>query len=183
MRLLAAAAAAVLAAGCAGGGGSTGATGLSAPPASTLPASGTVTYTDGRVYTVAPAGTTLTLPGVAVRATAVRWAGSVAGAIRPPGTRVFAVVTVAITNRTSAAQLVGGTQLWFLDASRRAYLAAARARVPDPLVGMTVAPGGTVTGTLVFAVPRRGDGHLLVYTFADAAAVAQAHHVGLLTLG
>jgi Domain of unknown function (DUF4352) len=183
VRLLAAAAAALLAAGCGGGGGATSAGGLSAPPSSTLPSSGTVTYTDGRVYTIAPAGSTLTLPGLAVRATAVRWAAAVAGAIRPPGTRVFAVVTVAVTNRTQAAQLVGGTQVWFLDASRRAYLAAAGARVPSPLVGATVPPGGTVTGTLAFAVPGRSAGRLLVYTFADAAAIADAHHVGLLGLG
>jgi hypothetical protein len=183
VRLLAVGALAAVAAGCAGGTGAAATGGTGAPPSSTLPVSGTVTYTDGRIYTVAPRGATLKIPGIAVRVVGIRWAPSVAGAQRPPGTRTFAIVTVTATNRTHAPQLLAATQIWLLDPNRRAYLAAARARIPHPLVGATLPPGVGVTGNLVYAAPGRTTGNLLVYTFADATAIAKAHHVGLIAYG
>jgi len=40
-------------------------------------------------------------------------------------------------------------------------------------------PRGRVTGRVVFPMPGKTAGGLLVYSFADAAAIAKATHVGL----
>jgi hypothetical protein len=77
-RLGALVAVAVTLAGCGGGGGGTSTEPVTAPPASTLPTSGTVTYTDGRVYTVAPLHTALRLDDVDVRVQI--WLRNAAGA-------------------------------------------------------------------------------------------------------
>jgi hypothetical protein len=184
---LAAAAVLAVAAGCAGGGadaaGSTG--GGSGPPprVTVLPTSGTVSYTDGRVYTIAPRGTTLTLRDIAVRVVSLHWAAAVPGAVHLPGTKTYALLTLTVTNRSRVPQVLGATQMWLLDAQNHAYLASPRARAGRSLLGPVLAPGAAVTGTLVFPTPGRISGNLLVYAFADAAAIARAHHVGLLAYG
>jgi len=59
-------------AGCGSGGDSS--TGSPGPKrVATLPTSGTVTYTDGRVYTVAPLGSVLRLDDIAVKVQKVDW--------------------------------------------------------------------------------------------------------------
>jgi hypothetical protein len=154
------------------------------PHAATLPASGTVQLPDGRVYTVAAKGTPLVLDDIQVRLGSIKWVSS-AGVSNPaPGTHAYAVVSLSVQNLSGAAHTIPITQFWLLDAALHEYLPQAHTNVPRPLVGMKVAPGVTVHGTLVFATPRRfAVGTLLVYRFADAANVAHAKHVGIVRLG
>jgi Domain of unknown function (DUF4352) len=148
-----------------------------------LPKSGTVRL-DGRIYTVADVGQTLQLGDISVRLKSIGWRHSVHVKVTPPGTTEYAVVTLTLTNRAATINRVGLTQFWLLDANRHPFLAAGGAGVPRPLVGLAIAAGGTVTGQLVFPVPARfGNGTLLVYQFADAAAIAKAAHVGIARFG
>jgi uncharacterized protein DUF4352 len=173
-------------AGCGSGGDS--ATGSSGPKrVATLPTSGTVTYTDGRVYTVAPLGSVLHLDDIDVKVRGVAWKpkvdlGSVAGvAIKPPpGTRTFGVVTLTVTNKSRRPERLGVTQIWLRNAAGSPYLASATARVPDNLLRMPIPAGKSVTGALVFPTPQEETGYLLVYRFDDSKAIAKASHVGLL---
>ena len=181
-RLLATAAAAAALTACSGGGGGSSSV-STAPPSSTLPSSGTVTYTDGKVYTVAPLGSTLTLDDVAVRVDGIEWVRHVDIPVTPPGTKMFGVVRVTVTNRSTADQTVALTQIWLLDSENHAFLAAATAKLPHPLVGAAIGPGQSITGTLVYPAPKRETGNLLVYRFGDATAIAHARHVGLVRYG
>jgi hypothetical protein len=173
-------------AGCGSGGDSS--TGSPGPKrVATLPTSGTVTYTDGRVYTVAPLGSVLRLDDIAVKVQKVDWKpevdlGSVGGvSIKPPpGTKTFGVVTLTVTNTSRKPERLGVTQIWLRNAAGSPYLAAATANVPDNLLNMAIRPGKTVTGTLVYPTPAKATGYLLVYRFDDAKAIAKANHVGLL---
>lgn len=172
----------LLAAGCSGGGSSGSAGSDTAPPSSTLPVSGTVTYKDGKVYTVAPLGAKLALDDVSVKVDGVEWVDRL-GAPLPPGTTIFGVVRLTVTNTSGVAQTVTPTQIWLLDPQNHAFLASAAAQVDHPLIGMTIAPGKSATGTLAFPAPGREKGNLLVYRFADSTAIAHAHHVGLVRYG
>jgi hypothetical protein len=173
-------------AGCGSGGDSS--TGSSGPKrVATLPTSGTVTYTDGRVYTVAPLGSVLRLDDISVKVQTVDWRprvdlGSVAGvAIKPPpGTKTFGVVTLTVTNTSRKPERLGVTQIWLRNSAGSPYLASATAQVPDNLLRMPIPAGKAVTGALVFPTPRRETGYLLVYRFDDSKAIAKASHVGLL---
>jgi hypothetical protein len=179
-RLLPLVAASLCLAGCASGGGGSSTGPKTPPPSSTLPTSGTVTYTDGRVYTVAPQGRVLRLDDISVQVRSVIWRRSVKVGFKPPGTKIFGLVTLRIGNLTRSRQQVGLTQIWLRDAGGDPFLASARASVPRNLLTMPIPPAGTVTGTLVYPVPRRESGYLLVYRFGDAKAIAKAKHVGLL---
>jgi hypothetical protein len=170
------------AAGCSGGGAATSGGSNTAPPSSTLPVSGTVTYTDGKVYTVAPLGSKLVLDDVSVTVDGVEWTRNVDAPL-PPGTTIFGVVRVTLTNTSRANQTVAPTQIWLLDSKNHAFFASATAHVDHPLVGMSLGPGQSVTGTLVYPAPGRQKGNLLVYQFADATAIAHATHVGLVGYG
>jgi hypothetical protein len=172
--------AALCLAGCSSGGGGSSAAQTGPPTVSTLPTSGTVKYTDGRIYTVAPLGRTLRLDDISVRVQSVVWRRSVKVAFKPPGTKIFGLVTLTVTNPTRSRQQVGLTQIWLRDAAGDPILAAASATVPHNLLEMPIPPGATVTGTLVYPAPQRETGYLLVYRFADAKAIAKAKHVGLL---
>jgi hypothetical protein len=184
-RLAALAAGLVAAASACSGGGSAATSGpaASAPPSSTLPSSGTVTYTDGKVYTVAPLGSTLRLDDIAVKIDGIEWRRHVDLQLTPPGTKAFAVVRVTVTNNSKANQSIPLTQFWLLDARNHAYLASAKAHVAHPLVGAALGPGQSLTGTLVYPTPARETGNLLVYRFADARTIAHATHVGLVRYG
>jgi Domain of unknown function (DUF4352) len=175
-------AAALAGGGCSGGGAATSGGSNTAPPSSTLPVSGTVTYTDGKVYTVAPLGSTLVLDDVSIKVDGVEWTRDV-GAPLPPGTTVFAVVRVTLTNTSGADQTVAPTQIWLLDSKNHAFFASAAAHVDHPLVGMSIGPGESATGTLAYPTHGRQKGNLLVYRFADATAIAHATHVGLVRYG
>ena len=173
-------------AGCGSGGDSS--TGSSGPKrVSTLPTSGTVTYTDGRVYTVAPLGDVLHLDDIDVKVQSVDWKrrvdlGTVAGvAIKPPpGTKTFGIVTLTVTNKSRRPERLGVTQIWLRNAAGSPYLASATARVPGNLLRMAIPAGRSVTGALVFPTPQKETGYLLVYRFDDSKAIAKASHVGLL---
>jgi len=173
---------ALAACGCSGGGASSSAGSDTAPPSSTLPTSGTVTYKDGKVYTVAPLGEKLVLDDVSVKVDGVEWTKNIDAPL-PPGTSIFGVVRVTLTNRSDATQTVAPTQIWLLDATNHAYLASTAAKVGHPLVGTAIGPGQSATGTLVFPTPGRQTGNLLVYRFADATQIAKAEHVGLVRYG
>jgi Domain of unknown function (DUF4352) len=179
-RLVPVLAAALVLAGCSSGGGGTSA-GQAGPPVVTrLPTAGTVRYKgDGRIYTIAPLGHVLRLDDIDVRVRSVTYRPSVKVAFKPPGTTTFAVVTLTITNVTKARRLVGPTQIWLRNATGFPYLAAQTTGVPRNLLTTPVPAGAAVTGTLVFPVPRRETGYLLVYRFQDAKAIAKATHVGL----
>jgi hypothetical protein len=176
-------AAAALAAGCSGGDSAGSGGSNTAPPSSTLPRSGTVTYTDGKVYTVAPLGSTLVLDDVSVKVAGIEWAAAIGGASLPPGTTIFGVVRVTVTNTSDATQTIAPTQIWLLDSKNRAFISSAAAHVRHPVVGKSLGPGQSATGSLVFPAPRRETGNLLVYRFADATDIAHAHHVGLVRYG
>jgi hypothetical protein len=184
-RIAALAAVAACLAGCAGSGSSS--TGSSGPArVATLPTSGTVTFTDGRVYTVAPLGAVLHLDDIEVRVRSVAWKprvdlGSVGGvAVKPPpGTKTFGVVTLTVTNKSTRPERLGVTQIWLRNAAGSPYLASATARVPDNLLRMPIPPGKSVTGALVYPTPQQETGYLLVYRFDDSTAIAKATHVGL----
>jgi hypothetical protein len=169
-------------AGCAGGSSASSAGSNTAPPSSTLPVSGTVTYTDGKVYTVAPLGSKLTLDDVSVKVDGIEWTRALDAPL-PPGTTVFGVVRVALTNTSRVTQTVAPTQIWLLDSKNHAFLASAAAHVDHPLVGTTLGPGQSATGMLVYPAPGRQKGNLLVYRFADATDIAHATHVGLVRYG
>ena len=186
-RLVALVAVAACLAGCASGGGDSSGSSTGPKRVSTLPTSGTVTYTDGRVYTVAPLGSVLRLDDIAVTVRGVAWKrhvdlGKVAGVTikPPPGTKTFGLVTLAVKNMTQEPEHIGLTQIWLRNAAGSPYLAAATANVPDNLLKMAIPPGKTVTGTLVYPTPAQATGYLLVYRFDDARAIAKAEHVGLL---
>jgi uncharacterized protein DUF4352 len=179
---LAALAAVLVTAGCSGGGSSASAGSNTAPPSSTLPVSGTVTYKDGKVYTVAPLGAKLALDDVSVKIDGVAWVDRL-GAPLPPGMKMFGVVRLTITNTSGVAQTLTPTQIWLLDRDNHAFLASVGAQVDHPLIGVTIPPGKSVTGTLAFPAPTREKGNLLVYRFADSTAIAHAHHVGLIRYG
>ncbi|MGN6379203.1 MAG: DUF4352 domain-containing protein [Gaiellales bacterium] len=153
------------------------------PQAKTLPTSGTVRLPDGRVYTVAAPGTPLVLDDIKVRLLSVNWVRSAGVANPPPGTSRYAVVVLSVQNLSSAAHTIPVTQFWLLDPGLHEYLPRARSSVPQPLVGKRVEPGAGVRGSLVFPTPGEfARGTLLVYRFADAAAIAHAKHVGILRL-
>ena len=175
-------AAALAASGCSGGGSGASAGSDTAPPSSTLPRSGTVTYTDGKVYTVAPLGSKLVLPDISVKVLGVAWTKRVEAPL-PPGTTIFGVVRMTVTNTSTATQTIAPTQIWLLDSKNHAFLASASAKVGRSLIGASIGPGQSTTGTLVFPAPGRETGNLLVYQFADAAQIARAHHVGLVRYG
>ncbi|MEP6642278.1 MAG: DUF4352 domain-containing protein [Gaiellales bacterium] len=179
-RLVALIATALTLAGCGGGGGGTSSGPVAAPPASTLPTSGTVTYKDGRVYTVAPLHTALRLDDVVVRVKSVVWRPTVKVGFKPPGTTTYGLVTLTVTNLAQTSQKVALTQIWLRNAAGAPYLAAATASVPRNLLGLPIPAGKSVTGTLVYPAPQRETGYLLVYRFGDAKAIAKAKHVGLL---
>jgi hypothetical protein len=126
-----------------------------------------------------PAGRTLRLDDIALQIHHVSWARTVPGAIKPPGTSVFAVVEVTVTNRTSKPQTVGPTQIWLIDAGMQVFLGSPHAQVSRPVFGHPIPPGGSYTGNLTFGLPRRLPGGLLVYRFADANAIAHAQRVGV----
>jgi hypothetical protein len=183
-RVAALAVAALVAAGCSGGGSAASGSTNTAPPSSTLPVSGTVTYTDGKVYTVAPLGSKLVLDDVSVKVDGIEWTRDLKAPL-PLGATVFGVVRVTLTNTSGVDQTVAPTQIWLLDSKNHAFLAsaAAAAEVGHPLVGMSIGPGQSATGTLVYPTPRRETGNLLVYRFGDATAIARATHVGLVRYG
>lgn len=172
----------IAASACSGGGASSSGGSNTAPPSSTLPVSGTVTYTDGKVYTVAPLGSKLVLDDVAVKVDGIEWTRHVDAPL-PPGTTIFGVVRVTLTNRSRVAQTVAPTQIWLLDSKNHAFFASPTAQVDHPLVGMSIGPGQSTTGTLVYPAPGRQTGNLLVYRFADATHIARARHVGLVRYG
>ena len=91
------------------------ATAPTVPQATTLPSSGTVQLPDHRIYTVAAPGQTPELDDIALKIHVVRWRRSVPGAVATPGTAIFAIIQVSITNRSSKAQKVGPTQIWLID--------------------------------------------------------------------
>jgi hypothetical protein len=139
---------------------------------------------DGRIYTVAAAGTPLQLDDIRVVLRSLRWERSVGATVSPPGTRTFAVVKLMVQNLGSSPGAITATQFWLLDSANQEYLTESHTDVPDPLVGRRVAAGASVSGTLVFPAPRKFTSQtLLVYRFADAAAIARAKHVGILRLG
>lgn len=174
---------ALAATGCSGGGSSSSAGSDTAPPSSTLPVSGTVTYKDGKVYTVAPLGSKLVLDDLSLTVDGIEWTTHVDAPL-PPGAHTFGVIRVTLTNTSDVTQTVSPTQIWLLDATNHAFLASAAAKVSHPLVGTSLAPGESVTGTLVFPAPGgRQTGNLLVYRFADATHIVGAKHVGLIRYG
>lgn len=168
------------AAGCSGGSSTPAATTSSVRTASTLPASGTVKLPDGRIYTVSAPGHPLRLDDVEVDLRKVAWSKSVKIPVAPPGTSDYAIAKVSVTNLGKVTRKITLTQFWLLDPSRHEYLAAAGSNVPKNLVGRLINPGQTLRGSLVY--PTAGSfssGALLVYRFADSAAIAKARHVGL----
>jgi hypothetical protein len=150
-----------------------------APAAKTLPSTGSVTLPDGKVYTVVAPGQTLTLKDLTFKIISVHWRKSMAVAATPPGTRTFAVVAATIKNTGSTEATVGPTQIWLLDQGMRTHLAVQVAHLPGQLIGKAVPAGQEKSGLLVYAMPARTPGSLLVYTFADAQAIAGATHVGV----
>jgi Domain of unknown function (DUF4352) len=172
---------ALLAASCMGGGGSSAgstASSSSVPTGTTLPQSGTVKLPDGVVYTVAAPGETLRLDNLTLRIAGVSWRSSVPGAVGPPGTKLYAVFKVRLGNgSTTQPGTVAPTQIWLRNTLNHTFLASGTAKVPNQLVGMTISPGQTVTGSLVFPVPGKQQGGLLVYRFGDTPASAK--HVGV----
>lgn len=182
MRLVALLLLALLAAGCMGGSGSPsgGDSGTTAavPTAQTLPDSGTAKLPDGKVYTVAAPGQTLRLDNLTLRIVAVQWRTSVPGAVSPPGTKLYAVFRVRLGNAsTTRSGTVAPTQIWLRNTLNHTFLASGTAKVANQLIGRTLSPGETVTGSLVFPVPGKQEGGLLVYRFGDTPA--KAAHVGI----
>jgi uncharacterized protein DUF4352 len=168
------------AAGCGGGGSATTAGSAdTAPHAKTLPPTGTVTLPDGKVYTVVGPGQTLTLKDLTFKIISVHWRASMAVAGKPPGTRIYAVVAATIKNTGSEQATVGPTQIWLLDQGGHTHLAAQVSHLPGQLIGKAVPAGQAVSGLLVYPMPAKAPGSLLVYTFADAQAIAGATHVGV----
>jgi hypothetical protein len=171
----------VLAAACSGGGSAstapTGSTAASVPTVATLPPHGTVKLSDGVIYTVVAPGSTLKLDNVALRIDNVRWEKSVSVPFKPLGTRIYAVFTVTVTNLSGGDTTLSPTQIWLRNEGNRPFLAAGQAAVPRQLVGATLPAGGNVTGTLVFPLPAKLAGGLLLYRLGDLPATAK--HVGI----
>jgi hypothetical protein len=172
------------AAACNGGGSSAtsdggGTSGPSVPQATTLPASGTVQLPNKLIYKVVPPRQELTLDDIALKIHRLSWGRTVKGAVKSPGTSIYAVLQVTVTNRSSKPQRVGPTQIWLIDDAMNVFLASPQAQVPNPVIGHPIAPGGSFTGNLTFGLPRRLPGGLLVYRFADADAIAHAKQVGV----
>ncbi|MGZ4431803.1 MAG: DUF4352 domain-containing protein [Gaiellales bacterium] len=169
------------AAACSGGGsaGSSGGNSSAVPTAQTLPRQGTVRLPDRRIYTVSAPGATLRLDDISLRIVAVGWQRHVQVPFSPPGTRTFAVVTAKVHNLGTRDATITPTQIWLIDGQGHTFLAAARSNMLDPLIGQTVPAGGSVSGVLVYPMPDRRPGSLLVYRFADARAIARATHVGV----
>jgi hypothetical protein len=178
MRLTALLAIALATAACSGGSSSSSSGGAtSGPPvATTLPNAGTVRLSDGKTYTVVAPGQTLELDNLALKIRSLSWHKNVSVTFKPPGTSTYAVFTVTVENRGDQAGTVLATQIWLRSTLNHAYLAA-DADVPRPLIGKQVQPGAKVTGALVFPLPGRVDGGLLVYRFGDTPAGAK--HVGI----
>ncbi len=172
----------LVAAACSGGGsattgGGTTTTDQTVPTAETLPPSGTVKLSDGVVYTVVAPGATLKLDNVTLHIDRLNWRRNVSVAIKPPGTRIYAVFTVTMGNLSGSDETVLPTQIWLRNEGNRPFLAAGQPGVPDPLVGATLPAGGKVTGTLVFPLPQKLAGGLLLYRLGDLPATAK--HVGI----
>jgi hypothetical protein len=182
-RALALALAAAACAGCASAGGATrnGSTGAHAAAAQN--ASGnTITTEDGRVYTVASSGEALRLDDLSVRLVRVTFTRHAAVGVAPAGTTTYARATLRLRNTSKRRQVVRDTQIWMLDGLGHTFLAA-RAKLPQQLLGRALAPGQAALGTIVFPLPaRRSATSLLVYRFADGRAIAHAKHMGLLRL-
>jgi hypothetical protein len=172
-----------LVAGCSGDDSSSTGVPVSTPTAisesETLPAEGTARLPDGRVYTVVPAGQTLELEDIGLRIDRLRWRNDAGVSMPPLGTMTYAVVTVTVENRGSEQASVQPTQIWLLSATNHAFLPANETNVPRSVLMRSLEPGQKLTGTLVFPLPRRTGGGLLVYPFADAAAIATAKDVGV----
>jgi hypothetical protein len=171
----------LLAAACSGGGSTPStppaSTATSVPTVATLPPHGTVKLSDGVIYTVVAPGNTLRLDNVTLRIDNVRWEKSVSVPFRPLGTRVYAVFTVTVTNLSGDDTALSATQIWLRNQGNRPFLAAGQADVPRPLVGAKLPAGGSVTGTLVFPLPAKLSGGLLLYRLGDLPATAK--HVGI----
>jgi hypothetical protein len=180
-RLTAPLALVLLAAACSGGGGAastpSGSTAASVPTVATLPGHGTVKLSDGVIYTVVAPATTLKLDNVELRIDNVRWAKSISVPFTPLGTRIYAVFTVTVTNLSGGDTTLSPTQIWLRNQGNRPFLAAGQANVPHPLVGAALPAGGSVTGTLVFPLPAKLAGGLLLYRLGDLPATAK--HVGI----
>ena len=135
--------------------------------------------------TIAPPGSVLKLGDVSVKIMRFEWQKHVAAVVKLPGTRIYAVVRLRVTNTGDTPGTAVPTQFWLLDSARHEFLALPKAQVPDPLIpqpltGRTVAPGASIAGSLVFGTPGRFDsGSVLVYQFKDARAIAKATSVGL----
>jgi hypothetical protein len=177
-RLIATLAMLLLAAACSGGGSASGGTPAtssapSVPTAETLPRSGTVKLSDGIIYTVVAPGATLKLDNVTLRINHVAWSRHISVAAEPPGTRIYGVFSVTVGNRSDQDVTLGLTQIWLRNEGNRPFLAAGQAGVPTPLVGAALPAGGTVTGTLVFPLPSKLEGGLLLYRLGDLPATAK----------
>lgn len=146
--------------------------------AQTLPAEGTAKLPDGRIYTVVSPGQALKLDDVTLLLDRITWSTvSSSDAKAPPGARYIASADVTIGNRTTDPQTVGPTQIWLL-AGASTFVAN-----PGGIVGKQVQPGKTRQGKVGFYLPRKQVGGLLLYRFADAAAIAKAKHVGVARYG
>jgi len=178
LRLTALLAVVLAAAACSSSSGSSApASGQGPPTASTLPASGTVKLSDGKIYTVAAPGETLHLDNLTLHINKVGWNRHIDAPVTPPGTRTYAVFSVDVSNGTKTTQSIQATQIWLRNTLNHTYLASVAAKVPDPLIGQRIQPGQKVTGDLVFALPGHMQGGLLVYRFGDQPATAT--HVGI----
>jgi hypothetical protein len=151
----------------------------SIPEVQQLPAEGTVRYS-GRVYTVAAPGSTLELDDVSLTIDSFGWQKNVAVAVEPPGTTTFGIFQVTVTNHGDRPATILPTQIWLLDTGNHPFIAAAGAGIDQPLIGKAVPPGKSVSGVLVYPVPKKVEGGLLLYRLADAERIAKAEHVGLL---
>ena len=133
---------------------------------------------------MAKPGATLSVGDISVKMLKMQWERQPGVKHAIPGTRIYAVVSLRVTNNGAVAGTVTPTQFWLLDVLHREYLAAAQNDVPNPLIGKKVAPGKSVNGTLVFGVPRKlTAGFVLAYQFKDAKSIAKATEVGLLQFG
>jgi hypothetical protein len=169
---------AMAASACSGGGTAATSAAASGPPVATkLPPSGTVRLPDGITYTVAAPGQTLALDNLSLRIDNLRWTRHIQVPVVPPGTTIYAVFTVTVTNTGDGAATLGPTQVWVRNDGNRPFLAAGRAGVPRQLVGSTLPPGQPVRGRLVYPLPGKITGGLLVYGFGELPATAK--HVGI----
>ncbi len=157
-----------MAGGCSGSGGgsSTTAATSTGPPKPT--------------YTIAKPGTKLHLGDISVSIVSIDWRQHVQDTVAIPGTHIYAIVRLRVTNNGTTTGTVTPTQFWLVDTNHHEFLAAPKAGVASPLVGRAVHAGATVTGTLAFGTPARfGSGSILAYQFKDAKAIASATDIGL----